>query len=70
MFFNNTEPVDLTELLKPYENKWVAIAQDHSSVLAAADSFSELQRLTKKIVEKYIVFKVFPFDVSYIPRGE
>lgn len=67
MLFKDKQAIDLTELLHPYENKWVAIAEDYSSVLAAADSFAELRGLTKKIKDKYIVFKVFPFDVSYVP---
>lgn len=70
MFSRDTQTIDLTELLRPFEGKWVAISQDYAHVLASADSFTDLQRLAKKIVEKYIVFKVFPFDVSYIPRGE
>jgi hypothetical protein len=70
MFFKDTQTVDLTRLLRPYENKWVAIAEDRSTVLAAADSFAELQRLTQGVQEKYIVLKVLPFDASYVPEAE
>lgn len=40
--------VDLSELLGPYEGKWVAISADKSSVLCYADPIEELLRKCKE----------------------
>lgn len=39
---------DLSEILRPYEGKWVAISEDKASVLCYADSIEELLRRCKE----------------------
>lgn len=58
--------LDLTLVLKPYEDKWVVLSEDNKKVLAHGDSFDD-------IVEKVmmgIVLKVPRFDSSISPSGQ
>ena len=58
---------DLRQLLKPYENKWVALSLDHSKVLGAGNTLHEAKKAAEKKGEKYVFLKTPPFDVSYVP---
>jgi hypothetical protein len=56
---------DLRKILKPFENKWVALTSDNKRVIGHAKS---LEELTKKTLNKDAVFmKVLPFSPSYAP---
>lgn len=56
---------DLRKILKPFENKWVALTSDNKKVIGHANSLKELVR---KILNKDAVFmKVLPFSSSYAP---
>jgi len=56
---------DLRKIIKPFENKWVAITSDNKKVINNANS---LEELVKKISDKDAVFmKVLPFSSSYAP---
>lgn len=58
---------DLRTLLKPYENKWVALSLDHSKVLGAGDNLQEARKKAEKKGQRYTFLKLPPFDVRYIP---
>jgi hypothetical protein len=64
---HSTKPIDLTEKLKPYNNKWVAFSLDHKKVFAAADTLQETKRKAEKQNKKYLLLKLPPFNVMYIP---
>lgn len=34
--------IDLSEILRPYENMWVALSKDNTKVIEAANTLSEL----------------------------
>ena len=59
--------VDLSEKLRPYEGKWVALSLDHKKVLGAGQSLREAKEEAKKKSKEYVFIKLPPFDVSYVP---
>lgn len=61
------KPIDLSRLLLPYENKWVALSEDHKKILGAGKSLKEAEEKAEKRNKKYIFLKVPPFDISYVP---
>ena len=36
-----TQPIDLTEILEPYLNKWVALSSDQTKVMGSGDNLTE-----------------------------
>ena len=61
------QAIDLSKLLLPYENKWVALSEDHKKILGAGNSLKEAERKAEKKANKYIFLKVPPFNVSFVP---
>lgn len=60
--------IDLTKVLKGYENKWVALTDDHKKVVGSGNSFSTARLQAKKRgYEEPIFMKVPRFDRGYIP---
>ncbi|MDO8624438.1 MAG: hypothetical protein Q7R54_03725 [bacterium] len=55
-----------TTLIDGYENQWVALSRDHTSVVASAPTLVELDR---KIVDHNAVVytRVLPKDVVFAP---
>lgn len=67
----NTNPmkaIDLSQILKPYENQWVALSIDYKKVLGAGNSLVEVEKQAKKKAKRFIFHKVLPFS-TYIPLG-
>ncbi len=59
------ESCDLSRLLKPYANKWVALSSNKKEVLAYSN---QLKDVVKKIKTKDVIFtKVFPEKSFYMP---
>jgi hypothetical protein len=51
-----------------HEDKWVAINETDSTIVATGDSIFEVDRdAEKKGYENVLLFKVPRFDVGYIP---
>ena len=61
------KPIDLTKLLLPYENKWVALSEDNKKVLGAGKTLEEVRKQVEKTKKRFLFLKVPPFDVSYVP---
>lgn len=61
------KPIDLSKILLPYENKWVALSEDNKKVLGAGKTLKEAEKQAEKKSKKYIFLKVPPFNVSYVP---
>lgn len=59
--------IDLSKLLLPYENKWVALSRDNKEILGAGNSLKEAEKKAEKKSKGYIFLKVPPFNVSYVP---
>lgn len=57
------EPIDLTQVLKDYENKWVVLSDDRSKVLASANTLSDILAYA----HLGSVMNVVRFDVSFSP---
>lgn len=64
-----TGELDLTGLLRPYENQWVALSADASEVLGAGLTLGEAKRAAEKTRKPHHFLHVLPFDVSYAPTG-
>lgn len=60
-------PIDLSEKLRQYENKWVALSLDHKTVLGAGNTLKEAKEAAEKKNQDYIFIKLPPFDVSFVP---
>ena len=61
------KPIDLSKKLRPYENKWVALSLDHKKVLGAGGTLKAAKEKAEKKSKKYILLKLPPFNVSYVP---
>ena len=60
-------PVDLSHVLRNYENKWVALNRSETEVLAHGNSPEEVRSLAlKKSSERPIVMLVPRFDADYV----
>jgi len=68
-YMKNTalKPIDLSEKLRPYENRWVALSLDNKKVLGAGKTLKEAKEKAEKKSKKYIFLKLPPFNVSYVP---
>lgn len=62
-----TKSIDLSKILKPYENKWVALSLDHKKVLGAGDSLKLAREKAEKKAERFVFIKLPPFDVNFVP---
>jgi len=60
--------IDLSNLLKPYENKWVALSSDYKKILESGKSLEEIiKKCKKRKYKRPIYFKVLPFDKAFVP---
>jgi hypothetical protein len=59
--------VDLSEKLRPFEGKWVALSLDHKKVLGVGETLKEAKEKAEKKAKKYIFIKLPPYGVSYVP---
>ncbi len=60
------EAIDLSEKLKPHEDKWVALSLDHRDVLGVGDNLEEAKQQAEKKRKKYVFLKLPPFNVNYV----
>jgi Family of unknown function (DUF5678) len=59
---------DFTTLLKPYENQWVALSPDYSTIVASGETLKEVHAKVPEGDRETVVFhNVLPFDALYIP---
>lgn len=58
-------PSDLSEILIPYEGKWIVISADNKQVLASGNSFGDI----KNNVSNGIAMKVPNFDSAMSPTA-
>ena len=56
---SQTQPIDLTEILEPYLNKWVALSKDQTTVVGSGDTLAgALQKAQQKGTEQPMVMFV------------
>lgn len=63
-------PTDLTRLLRPYENRWVALSLDWKEVVAADDTFAGAKAAADRTRRPVRFMRVLPFDVAYAPSSQ
>lgn len=52
---------NLTKVLKPFENKWVALTRDYKKVIDYGDTLNEVtSKIKKNEKDKIIFYKVVP----------
>lgn len=66
---SSNEALDLSALLRPYENQWVALSADASEVLGAGPTLGDAKREAEKTGKPHHFLHVLPFDVSYAFSG-
>lgn len=49
------KPIDLSKILLPFENKWVALSEDQKEVLGSGKTLQEAEKEAKK-TKKSIYF--------------
>ncbi|OGE31882.1 hypothetical protein A2631_02030 [Candidatus Daviesbacteria bacterium RIFCSPHIGHO2_01_FULL_44_29] len=60
-----------SDIFLPYENKWVALAPDKSTVIASGKSYKDVDnQLKKKKINDAILSYIMPFDQFYSPNGK
>jgi len=58
---------NLAEIIKPYENKWVALSPDESAVVSSGDTMQEAEsNVNPKELEEVIFMKVPPSDRTFL----
>lgn len=57
------EPIDLSEILRAYENKWIVLSEDNTCVIASGDSIDDLGDR----VYEGVIFRVPRFDAVFVP---
>jgi len=64
----NMRKNDLSEILKPYDNMWIALSKDNSKVIEAGTTLKQLfKKLKGKDVREFEFMKVPDFSKSYAP---
>jgi hypothetical protein len=65
---NKEKRADLSSLLRPYENKWVALSMDNSKVIESGTSLDDLLKKLKGKDKRDLEFlKVPDFQMCYAP---
>jgi hypothetical protein len=57
---------NFSKIIKSFRDKWVAVPEDYSKVIASADTLSGVMSKIKKD-NNLKVFKVIPLDMIYSP---
>lgn len=60
----------ISNILLPYENKWVAVTPRGDKVVAAASDVKTLDKKLRRMGKKekgVVMLRVFPFDGFYSP---
>ena len=58
--------VDMTEIYKKYQKKWVALTEDKKVIAAAATLSAVLKKAHQKGFDNPITAKIPDFDVEYV----
>lgn len=58
---------DLRKLLKPFENKWVALTPDNKKVVASGNTLKEAASRIGEKDREVMFMKVLPFKPLYAP---
>jgi hypothetical protein len=48
------EPIDLTEILKGKDNKWIVISEDYKEIIKVGDSVNDLLEVKDKGIIMYV----------------
>jgi len=60
---------DFLDLLKPYEDMWIALSKDNPIVIGSAKTLEELfNKLGEEDYRKFEFMKVPAFNVCYAPH--
>lgn len=61
------QPIDLTKVLKGYENQWVALSRYHKEVLGSGTTLQAAKRKAQKTGKEFIFIKLSPYNSYYVP---
>lgn len=60
---------NLSKLLKPYENQWVALSYDRMKVLGAGNTLEEAKGKAEKKAREFVFLRLPPYHVNYVPAS-
>lgn len=61
---------DFRSILKPYEDKWVALSPDRKNVISSGETLLDAEKnLGKTDLGKVAFMKVPSFDKAFVPTG-
>jgi hypothetical protein len=64
----NTITHDLSTLVRPFENQWVALTPDYREVVASGETLDDVEsQLDAPELNRLVFFKVPRFDAVFIP---
>ena len=64
----NTITHNLSDLVQPFENQWVALTPDYREVVTSGETLDEVEsHLEGKDLQRLVFFKVPRFDAVFIP---
>ncbi len=64
----NNDKFDLGKILKPYENKWVALSEDKTTVVSSGKSLTDAIKNTPKNKKDSVSFMhVIPLERHFAP---
>lgn len=61
------KPIDLSKILRPFENKWVALTRDRKKVIASGATVKKVAQEANKKGEAFILHWVGQNDGLLIP---
>lgn len=59
--------LNFSKILKPYENKWIALSADRKQVVANGETLNAVIKKTGQNRDKLSFTKVLPFGINYAP---
>ncbi|KKU12468.1 MAG: hypothetical protein UX18_C0023G0013 [Candidatus Azambacteria bacterium GW2011_GWC2_45_7b] len=61
---------DLSSILKPYENKWVALSPDRTKIIASGETLEETASKIDSVLQSRVAFsKVLPLGANLAPSS-
>lgn len=61
------KPIDLTKVLRPFKDQWVALSMDYKKVLGAGKTLEQAKKMADKTGEKYTFYKNTPYPFINVP---
>ncbi len=61
------KPIDLTKVLLPFKDKWVALSMDYKKVLGSGTTLAQAKKQADKTGKKHTFYKNAPYPLISVP---